>query len=310
MLISGPEELLGARAVQRVVEAVKAKDPEADVQRLDASAYTAGALRSASSPSLFGGTAVVVVTGAEAMNDDFLTDAIAYAAAPDPEAVVVIRHGGGVRGKKLLDTLRAAGVPEFACPAITKDADLVDFVASEFARARKSVGAAATRAIVDAVGSDVSQLAAACAQLLADVSGTIDEAVVAKYYGTRVNATGFAVADAAVAGETGKALALVRHALETGVDPVPMVAALAVKLRTLAKVGASRGRGLDPTRDLGIAPWQVDKAKRELRKWDADRLAAAIEEVAAADHAVKGGHRAPQFAVERMVRVVAELASS
>jgi DNA polymerase-3 subunit delta len=104
-------------------------------------------------------------------------------------------------------------------------------------------------------------------------------------------------------------LSLVRHALETGTDPVPLVAAIAAKLRTLAKVGAARGRGVDPTRDLGIAPWQVDRARRELRSWDADRLASAIELVAAADHAVKGGDRAPAFSVERLVRQVADLAA-
>lgn len=309
MLVSGPEELLGARAVSLIIGAVRDRDAEADVQRIDASTYSKGLLRSASSPSLFGGTAVVVVEAAAAMNDDFLADALAYTATPDPDAVVVVRHNGGNRGKRLLDAMRAGGVPEYGCPAITRDADLVDFVAAEFSRAGRQAHAAAVRALVDAVGSDVSQLAAACGQLVRDVDSAIDERIVAKYYGTRVNATGFAVADAAIAGDKARALTLVRHALETGVDPVPLVAALAVKLRTLAKVGASRGRGLDPTRDLGIAPWQADKARKELRRWDADRLALAIEAVAAADHAVKGGGRAPSFAVERAVRHIAQLAA-
>jgi len=309
VLVSGPEELLGSRALTLIVDAAKARDPETDVHRFEAATYTAGLLRSAASPSLFGGTALVIIEGAESMNDAFLADAIEYVAAPDPEAVVVVRHGGGNRGKRLLDAARAAGVPEYGCPAVTRDSDLVDFASAEFSRAGRTVSAAAVRALVDSVGSDVSQLAAACSQLTMDVDGGIDEAAVAKYYGTRVNATGFAVADAAVVGDRAKALSLVRHALETGTDPVPLVAAIAVKLRTLAKVGAARGRGVDPTRDLGIAPWQVDRARRELRKWDADRLASAIELVAAADHAVKGGDRAPAFTVERLVRQVSDLAA-
>lgn len=309
VLVSGPEALLGSRAVNLIVEGAKAKDPETDVHRIEAATYTPGLLRSAASPSLFGGTAMVIVEGAESMSDAFLTDALEYVAAPDPEAVVVIRHGGGNRGKKLLDAARAAGVPEYACPAVTRDSDLVDFTAAEFSRANRTASAAAVRALVDSVGSDVSQIAAACAQLVMDVDGGIDEGAVTKYYGTRVNATGFAVADAAAVGDRSKALTLVRHALETGTDPVPLVAAIAAKLRTLAKVGAARGRGVDPTRDLGIAPWQVDRARRELRNWDAERLARAIELVAAADHAVKGGDRAPAFTVERLVRQVADLAA-
>jgi len=39
---------------------------------------------------------------------------------------------------------------------------------------------------------------------------------------------------------------------------------------------------------LGLAPWQVDRAKRDLRHWEADTLAQAIEAVAFADAEVKG----------------------
>ena len=101
----------------------------------------------------------------------------------------------------------------------------------------------------------------------------------------------------------------VRHAIETGTDPVPLIAALAAKLRTLVKVGAARGRGGVTPAELGLAPWQIDRARKDLVKWDANRLATAIEAVAQADAEVKGASRAPAFALERVVRTVAELAS-
>lgn len=308
VLLSGPEELLASRAVERISEALRREAEGIATTRLDASAYSRGDLLAATSPSLFAEPGLVIVESAEAMNDAFLADALAYVASPDPEVTVVIRHGGGVRGKRLLDALRSGGVPEYTCPSVSKDAELADFAAAEFERAGRAAPARAVRALVDAVGSDVSELAAACSQLISDLDGTIDEAAVARYYGTRVNATGYAVADAAVAGDMVRALSLARHALSTGTDPVPLVAALASKLRTLAKVGAARGRGLDPTRDLGLAPWQVDRARRELSKWDADRLARAIEVTAQADADVKGASRAPQFALERAVREIAALA--
>ena len=85
--------------------------------------------------------------------------------------------------------------------------------------------------------------------------------------------------------------------------------ALPLGLRSLAKVSAAGStRSADAARDLGMAPWQVDKARRQLRGWSEDGLARAIEAVAAADLAVKGGlpsttRRAgdPVFAVERAV---------
>lgn len=305
VLLSGPESLLASRAVERIVAAVRAREGAVDVQRLDAAAYTSGALRAAASPSLFAEPSIVVIEQAETMNDEFLADGLAYLDSPDPDVTVVIVHGGGVRGKKLLDAVKKAGAPVYSCAAIKRDSDLVDFAMGEFKRAGRAASAGAVRALVNAVGTDVSQVAAACAQLVSDVDSGITEEIVSKYYGSRVNATGFAVADAAATGNVSEALSLVRHAIATGTDPVPLVAALASKMRTLAKVAASRGRGVD----LQLAPWQIDKARKELRYWDADRLAEAIEAVAAADHEIKGASRAPGFALERAVRKVAQLAA-
>ena len=85
--------------------------------------------------------------------------------------------------------------------------------------------------------------------------------------------TGFKVADAAVEGRYEEALRLLRHALATGADPVPVNAAFAVGLRTLAKVGgASRSaRPDDVARDLGLAPFQVRKARGQLGRLDSGR---------------------------------------
>ena len=309
VLISGPELVLAERAIEAIVSQVR-KDREADVIRLDAAAYTSGSLLAATSPSLFGEPGVVVCEGVHTMNDDFLADALAYCAHADPSTVVVFQHGGGVRGKKLLDTLRSARAPEYTCPAVKRESEVVDFATGEFERAGRTIAAPAVRALVDAVGTDIAEVAAACQQLMNDVDGTVDEATVALYYGTRVNATGFRVADAVVAGKVDEALALARHALNTGTDPVPLIAALASKLRILAKVGATRGRSLDPVRDLGLAPWQVDRARKELAIWSADTLAAAIEATAQADAQIKGQGRVPEYALERAVRDVATLAGA
>ena len=118
-------------------------------------------------------------------------------------------------------------------------------------------------------------------------------------------ANGFRVADAALAGQTGEALRLLRHAIASGVDPVPIVAVLASQLRTLVKVGAA-GRGSSATvaKTLSMAPWQVDKARRSIAGWDGPGLGAAIQAVAAADVEVKGGGRDPVYAVERAILAI------
>ncbi|HUX71288.1 MAG TPA: DNA polymerase III subunit delta [Cellulomonadaceae bacterium] len=305
VLVSGPEELLADRAVDRVIELARQQDPDIEVTRLDAGEYALGTLGVVTSPSLFDEARLVVVDGVERGTDDLMTDALAYLVSPVAEVVLVLRHAGGQRGKKLLDALRGADVPTVQCDVVKKDADKTAFVGAELRRAGRRAEPAAVRALVDAVGSDLRELAAACAQLVADSGGVISAAAVERYYGGRVEASGFHVADAALEGDPGRAVALLRHALATGVDPVPLVAALAAKLRVLAKVAATRGRGQDAVRALGLAPWQVERATRDLARWTPEGLAEAITAVAQADAEVKGQSRDPRFAVERAVLRVA-----
>ncbi len=273
-----------------------------DADEVEAAAYTRGMLDVVSSPSLFGEHRHVVVTGAEAASDAFIEDGLAYLTTAGHEVgdfTLVVRHEKGVRGKKLLDAIGKAGYPVVTCEPLKRDSDKVDFAKREFDDARRRITQPAVQALVEALGSDLRELASGCAQLIADTTGTITPDLVDKYYGGRVEATGFRVADAAVAGHTAEAVTLLRHALETGLDPVPLVAVLAMKLRALAKVSTVRGRG-NPG-NLGMAPWQVDRARRELRGWTPEGLATAITAVADADAQVKGEYRDARFAVERAV---------
>ena len=134
----------------------------------------------------------------------------------------------------------------------------------------------------------------------------VDDEVVERYHGGKVEATGFRVADAAVAGQAGEALRLLRHAIGTGVDPVPIVAVLASSCAPWSgSVPAGRGRSGELAKSLGMAPWQVDKARRSINGWDPEGLGRAIQAVAAADFEVKGGGRDPVYAVERAILTIA-----
>ncbi len=302
VLVNGPEELLAQRAVTATLDAVKATRPDLEVVRVEATAYEPGALIRHTSPSLFGGTIAVVVSGAEEAGDELTKDLLAFLAAPAEHVTLIVVHRGGVRGKKVLDALKSGGARVLQAPAVKSDRDKSEFVVNEFRRQGRSIAPGAVRALVEAVGKDLSELAAACAQLIADTTGTVEEQTVETYHGGRIEATGFRVADAALAGDVPQALSLARHAFAVGVDPVPMVAVLAAQLRQLVKVaGAPRGSSAQLAKALDMAPWQIDRARRALSGWDLDGLGSAIQAVAAADFAVKGGGRDPQYAVERAI---------
>lgn len=308
VLISGTEGFLADRALRILRDALRTEDPALEVHDVDAAAYAPGELLTLASPSLFGEPRLLRVTNVEKMTDAFLEEALAFLEEPADGAVVALRHAGGVRGKKLLDAIRAGtgdGV-EVVCAELKRESDRADFAAAEFRHAGRAIAPVALRALVAAFADDLGELGAACQQLIADTEGDISADIVQRYYGGRVEATAFAVADAAIAGQLGQALSLLRHALDTGADPVPMVAAFAMKLRTMAKVGGTRGSGGQIASQLGLAPWQVDRARRDLQGWDEVGLGRAILTVAETDAAVKGASRDPVFALERLVTLIAD----
>jgi DNA polymerase-3 subunit delta len=310
LLVVGAEGILADRAVSAVLTAAREADPETEVERMDAAGYLSGRLSVSTSPSLFGGGKVVILEGVEQANEALVIDVTAYLKNPATDACLVIRHNGGARAKPLLEAARKIGAPEAVCAPVTRDDEKVEFASNEFRRAGRKITPAAVRALVDAVGNDLRELAASCSQLASDIgledADRIDVDSVERYFGGRVEVTGFKVADAAVAGRPEEALVLLRHALATGADPVPLVAAVAMKVRGLAKVSAAgRGRSADLAKELGMAPWQIDRARRELSGWDETRLAGAVVALAEADAAVKGGGRDPVYAVERLVLTVA-----
>jgi len=307
VLVVGPEDLLVERAVGSVMTAARAAHPATEILELVGAGYESGALAVHASPSLFAEPRVVILHGLEDAGEALVTDLLSYLAEPADDVTLVLCHRGGARGKKVLDAARAAGAQELECPAIKSDRDKTDFVTREFRGARRQISSDAIRALVEAVGSDLRELASACSQLVADTEGRVEAESVLLYHSGKVEATGFRVADAAVSGRTGEALGLLRHALATGLDQVPIVAVLASSLRTLAKVAAAgrTGRSADVGKELGMAPWQVDKARRQLSGWEPDGLARSIIAVAEADAAVKGGGRDPVYAVERAVVTVA-----
>ncbi|WP_460462002.1 DNA polymerase III subunit delta [Arthrobacter pigmenti] len=305
VLITGPEDFLAFRAMERIRNLLRQREPDLERTSLDASEYASGQLELAASPSLFGEAKLIEVTGLSTMNEDFLNDTVAYLSAMAPDVTVVMHHGGGARGKKLLDAVKAGGAPVVDCQPLKKDSEKVDFVNREFRDARRSIEPGGAQALVAAVGSSLSELAAACSQLLSDTEGPVGPDVIERYYGGRVEATAFKVADAALAGRGAFALSTLRHALATGVDPVPLVAALAMKLRTVAKVAGSRGSSAQLAREFGMAPWQIDNARRDSAGWTPDALIRAVKITADADEQVKGAARDPVYALERAVTIVA-----
>ena len=304
ILITGKEGFLIARAVDRLRAQLKESRGAIELSRVDASGYTPGQLQVLASPSLFEDPKLIVIEDLAQMSEDLLKDGLEYVGQADPEVVVVFVHSGGNRGKKLLDALKAKAVVVDAAP-LKNDRDKVEFVRHEFRTHQRTIDPDAARALTQAVGNSTSELASACSQLLSDGPEHITFDVVETYYGGRVEATAFKVADAALAGQPAAALKLWRQALDTGTDPVPMVAALAAKVRLVAAVHGVSGSANQLAGQVGGAPWQVERAQQEARRFTEADMVKALRALAEADAQVKGESRSAPYAVEKAITTIA-----
>jgi DNA polymerase-3 subunit delta len=312
-VVVGEEELLVERAVTAAVaQAVAAgaadglDDGGSAVHQVTATGLAAGELSNLTAPSLFGGGCVVVVSAGQDAVKDVAAELTRLAASPAPEVFLIITHAGGAKNKALLADLVRVGARRVDTPVVKRFSDRMDFLRGEIRNAGRKADDGGLRTLLDAVGNDLRDLAAACSQLAADTNGVINQAVVARYYHGRAEATGFSVADKACEGSLGDALEQLRWALATGTSPVLISSALASGLRTLGLVG-SVGRGLSPNAlaaDLGMPPWKIDKARQQLRGWTADGLAKAHAAVAEADVQVKGEGASAGYALERAITTI------
>ena len=296
-LVTGPEELLADRAVAEVVAAARKGDPSVEICDVIPGQLAPGGFAELVSPSLFGEAKVVIVRGVQDLTAEQTTEVTRYLTDPADTTVLVLVHGGGVKGKAFLDAVKKHKPHLVDCPKLGKPGDRIGFIKSEVKRAKRGITDEAARALSDAVGSDLRELAAAVSQLVADTEGTVDEGLVARYYQGRAEVSGFTIADLAIEGKRFEALEQLRFALDTGVAPVLIVSALANSLRRLGKVAASGGGA----KDLGLPPWQIDKLRKQARNWNPARLSAAMRSVADADAAVKGAAADPAYALEKLV---------
>ncbi|MCV0002019.1 DNA polymerase III subunit delta [Mobiluncus mulieris] len=352
-----------------------------EVTELDASSYEAGSLAQLLSPSLFGGKPLVVVSGLEGGSAALLDDLAAYlesltgasgaaagtagasgaggrsalgaaasrganrdgdaTAGGDPEAYLVLWHGGGVRGKKVLDLVKglaggaggrgASGVAAsrgasrdggkgpwaaiYSCDDLKRRDEKLKFLTTEGTRLGRKLEPAAANALVDALGEEFGELVAVTDQLL-ETAGNMDCPLrlddVQVYLKGRVETTGFDIADAAVVGDVSGALAKLRHALGIGVAPVVIVAAMAMKIRQLLQLAAPPSRLVQETGLLAdVKPmndWMARKIRPLLGRWDDARLGRALRAVSVADAQVKGGSRDAEYALEAMILEVCRCA--
>jgi DNA polymerase-3 subunit delta len=309
-LVLGEEDLFVERAIAGVLRSARqqAGTDDIPIDRLRAGEVGTSELAELLSPSLFADERIVVLEAAGEAGKDAVA-LIAATAADLPEGtMLVVVHSGGGRAKALADQLKKLGAEVHPCAKLKWPSERVDFVRREFRELKVKVSDETVNVLVDAVGSDVRELASACSQLVADTDGQVDAAAVRRYHSGKAEVKGWDIADMAVVGDIAGAAEALRWAMLSGEPQVVLADALAEAVHAIARIGPQSGDPYRLASELGMPPKRIEKVQRQARRWSRDSVAEAIRVVAALNGDVKGVAADADYALEAAVRKVAELA--
>lgn len=299
VLVTGNESYLASRAIAALKARLREEYPDLEVTDVAEGEYSPGLLFTVAAPSLFAEPRLVIINSA---SEGLLEDLTQLAAEPVENCTVVVRLPNAVGHNGKVKTALGPKSLVVLCEELKKDAEKADFVKSELQALGKKIDAAGLKALLAAFNQDLAELGGACSQLATAASGTITLEVVEQTFQGRVETNAFKIADAALAGNAAEAIRLFRHGFTTGIDPVALSAALTMKIRQLARLFNDRNASPGA---LGMQPWQLEKARRELAGWEESQLIKLVQLAAQTDADVKGASRDPGFSIEKLLFAMA-----
>ncbi|RBP98985.1 DNA polymerase III subunit delta [Bifidobacterium xylocopae] len=313
-ILAGGDAFLAERTMKDLRGQALRAHPHAEVVELDAAVCDPYEFDEAVNPSLLSDSAVVLVDRLDDAKDALGAAMVTFCedAVRDPagSSIVICRHSGGNKGRRLLAALAKSGAHQRRLPKMKRQDDRMGFVLAEFRRFGRRIKPPAAQMLVSVLGDRTAELAAMCEQLCFDFdTDPMTLPIVSEYLTDNPQASSFNVADLAFEGKGAEAIVRMREAIEQGVDVVAIVGAMAFKMRILAKVAAAGGGRVSPEQ-VGVSSWQIRMNQRQLPSWSSKGLAKAVEAVANADEQRKGRGGDPVYAMEQAIRVIASRGKS
>jgi DNA polymerase-3 subunit delta len=296
-LLTGTDRPKIALALQRL----RARIPEEATEQLHAAeASGEDAVASCNAIGLFGGDArLVVVDGVETWKSADVKEIESYLDAPAPTTVLALVGEGVKRDSALAKAVGKVG--DLLVYDVTKK-QLPEWVAEQFARLDAPVERDACRALVEAVGDDVGDLASEIQKLATWANGEqITRVHVEQLAVGRAETPIFAVTDAwgqrDVAGALRSTESLLdrTHRTRSG-ELLRLVASLTGhvgKVRKISQLSDEGVRSSEIASRLRMHPFVAEKAAKQARNFSPEELAQATVRLAELDAGAKGGSRLP-----------------
>jgi DNA polymerase III subunit delta len=252
-----------------------------------------------SMPPMLAERRVVVIREADKLKKDARALLERYLQRPAPDTVLVLLLAAGVKADRML-TEHSMAV-EFA--PLTADRLLKWIAFHAETTLGRSITPGATSLLIEAVGSDLAQLAVELEKLASFTSETIDEHAVSEVVGIRRGETVAALLDAVAAKDATTALGLLGGVLQQPkASAVSIVMNLTTQTLAMAYGVAARARGTPPralfTEYMALLkesgafpgrPWgeAVSAWTKHTDQWTGPELDAALDALLAADAALK-----------------------
>jgi DNA polymerase-3 subunit delta len=260
----------------------------------DAQAWQGGELQDLATPSLFGEPRGLLVTCLRAPSKEVLGELATYLAAPDPAAALVITCEVGERAAKAPAALTKLIEPFGEVRKVAVDRKGLEAWLLDRAKASQiDLAGPAARALVDTLGEDPGQLAAALDQLADAFPGqSITKEQVAKQFRGIGEQKVWDLCDRAFSKDLPGAIRSLRSLEEGRDEPLMLLGGIAGRLRDLIKV-REQPDGLSP-RDLAAAAglrfdWQARRYRDQVRNFSMPELLRLHARITETDRALKSG---------------------
>lgn len=259
---------------------------------VDAAEWQGGELQDLATPSLFGEPRALLVTDVRSLSKDAMAELAAYLAAPDPDAPLVLCCTTAERGKPpaaLLKIVEPAGTIRQVAVARK---ELEPWVLQRARRFELDLTPQAARALVETVGAETAQLAAAVQQLASAFEGRVGPAEVHRQFRGLGEQKTWDLCDKAFGKDLPGAMRSLRAIEESGDEALMVLGGIASRLRDLIKVRSLPER-LSPgevAKRAGLRfDWQARRYLQQARNYSLEELVRLHERITEVDRALKSG---------------------
>jgi DNA polymerase-3 subunit delta len=259
---------------------------------VDAADWRGGETTDLATPSLWGEERALLVSGGHGLAEAGLREVEAYAAAPVPEALLVITVVSRAKqGPPLAKKVEASG--GLVRHVVIARKDLPKWIIDRGRARGVQLAGPAAATLMATVGEDTAALDQAVEQLAGAFAGKPVGAaeVRAQFVGLGEQRV-WDLCDHALSGRLPPALVTLRGLLEGREDPLLILGGIASRVRDLLRVRdlPDRMPSGEAARVSGVRfEWQIRRYREQASRFSKEGLTRLLERVADADRALKGG---------------------